>query len=315
MPKNQVQFQRGLSLPQFLKQYGTEEHCHNALFNWRWPTGFVCPECGHVGYCEIAGRGVYQCHRCHRQTSLTSGTIFEYTKLPLTTWFLGMFFLTQTKNGVSALELRRQLGIGYNAALRMKHKLMQVMKERDDSHPLFGIIQVDDAYWGGEQSGGKRGRGAPGKTPFVAAVQTNEEGHPIAMRFTQLPGFRKEAIAKWAQRHLAAGSLVVSDGLACFGGVVEAGCEHEGIGTGGGPASVTLEAFTWINTMIGNVKNAMHGSYHAINHRHLPRYLAEFCYRFNRRFKLEDMIPRLGYAAVRTPPMPQRLLSMAEAWG
>lgn len=135
------------------------------------------------------------------------------------------------------------------------------------------------------------------------------------MRFTQLPGFRKEAISQWAQRHLAAGSLVVSDGLPCFGGVVEAGCEHEGIVTGGGPASVRLEAFTWINTMIGNLKNSMHGSYHAINHRHLPRYLAEFCYRFNRRFKLEDMIPRLGYAAVRTPPMPQRLLSMAEAWG
>jgi transposase-like protein len=315
MAKNQVQFQRGLSLSQFLKQYDTEEHCHNALFSWRWPSGFGCPTCGHVGYCVIAGRGVYQCHCCHHQTSLTSGTIIEYMKLPLTTWFLGMYFLTQTKNGVSALELRRYLGIGYNASLRLKHKLMQVMKKRDDSHPLFGIIQIDDAYWGGEQSGGKRGRGAPGKTPFVVAVQTNEEGHPIAMRFTQLPGFRKEAIAQWAQRHLAAGSLVVSDGLSCFGGVVEAGCEHEGIVTGSGPASVTLEAFTWINTMIGNVKNAMHGSYHAINHKHLPRYLAEFCYRFNRRFKLEDMIPRLGYAAVRTPPIPQRHLSMPEAWG
>ncbi|MCU7849279.1 MAG: transposase [Candidatus Thiodiazotropha sp. (ex Lucinoma kastoroae)] len=108
---------------------------------------------------------------------------------------------------------------------------------------------------------------------------------------------------------------MVSDGLACFSGVEKAVCQHEGIVTGGGPASITLEAFTWINTMIGNVKNAMHGSYHAINHRHLSRYLAEFCYRFNRRFKLEDMIPRLGYAAVRTPPMPQRLLSMAEASG
>ena len=94
-----------------------------------------------------------------------------------------------------------------------------------------------------------------------------------------------------------------------------AGCQHEAIVTGGGSASVTLEAFTWINTMIGNVKNSMHGSYHAISERHLPRYLAEFCYRFNRRYKLEDMIPRLGYIAVRTPPMPQRLLSMAEARG
>lgn len=315
MAKNQVQFQKGLSLPQFLKQYGTESQCHDALFNWRWPNGFICPECGHVGYCEIAGRSVYQCHRCHRQTSVTSGTIFQYTKLPLTTWFLGMYLLTQTKNGVSALELKRQLGIGYKAAWRMKHKLLQVMKERDDGKPLSGTIQVDDAYWGGERRGGKRGRGAPGKTPFVAAVQTNEDGHPIAMRFTKLKGFRKEEIAQWAQRHVTSGSLVVSDGLHCFTGVEKAGCQHEAIITGGGPASVSLEAFTWINTMIGNVKNSMHGSYHAISDRHLPRYLAEFCYRFNRRYKLEDMIPRLGYIAVRTPPMPQRLLSMAEAWG
>ena len=86
--------------------------------------------------------------------------------------------------------------------------------------------------------------------------------------------------------------FVVSDGLPCFSGVEESGCEHEAIVTGAGPDSVTLEAFTWVNTMIGNVMNSMHGSYHAIRERHLPRYLAEFSYRFNRRFKLEDM-PRV----------------------
>ncbi|MCP4286066.1 MAG: IS1595 family transposase [Gammaproteobacteria bacterium] len=315
MAKNQVQFQRGLSLPQFFNQYGTNEQCHSALFQWRWPSGFVCPECGHSGYCEISARGLYQCHRCHHQASVTSGTILEYTKLPLTTWFLGMYLLTQPKNGISALELKRQLGIGYNAAWRMKHKLLQVMKERDDSKPLTGAIQVDDAYWGGEHNGGKRGRGAENKTPFIAAVQTDEDGHPIAMRFTEVKGFRTTEIAQWAKRHLTSSSVVVSDGLACFGGVMEAGCQHQAIVTGGGPDSVKLEAFTWVNTMIGNVKNSMHGSYHAISDRHLPRYLAEFCYHFNRRFKLEDMIPRLGNAAVHTPPMPQRLLSMAEARG
>ena len=149
----------------------------------------------------------------------------------------------------------------------------------------------------------------------MAAVATNEDGHPIAMRLTKVKGFRKAEIAHWAEKHLQSCCCVVSDGLNCFGGVEDAGCEHEAIVTGGGPASVSLEAFTWINTMIGNVKNSIHGSYHAISDRHLPRYLAEFCYRFNRRFKLGDMIPRLGYVAVRTPPMPDRLLRMAEAWG
>jgi len=315
MAKNKVQFQEGLSIPKFLKTYGTEEQCKNALFRWRWSNGFICPGCGHTGYCEIASRKVYQCHRCHQQTSLISGTIFEYTKLPLTLWFLGMYILTQPKSGVSALEMKRQLGISYKAAWRMKHKLMQVMKERDDTQLLSGIIQLDDAYWGGECRGGKRGRGAPGKTPLVAAVETNEEGHPIAMRLTKVKGFQKNEIAKWARNHLQSCCYVVSDGLNCFDAVKDAGCKHQAIVTGGGPGSVTLEAFTWVNTMIGNVKNSIHGSYHAISDGHLPRYLAEFCYRFNRRFKLEDMIPRLGYVAVRTPPMPDRLLKMAEAWG
>lgn len=80
---------------------------------------------------------------------MTSGTIFEYTKLSLTTWFLGMYLLTQPKKGISVLELKRQLGISCNAAWRLKHKLLQVMKERDDNKPLSGIIQLDDAYWGG----------------------------------------------------------------------------------------------------------------------------------------------------------------------
>jgi hypothetical protein len=226
-----------------------------------------------------------------------------------------MYLLTQSKSGVSILSLKRQLGISYNAAWRMKHKLMQVMKERDDSKLLSGNIQMDDVYWGGEKHGGKRGRGASGKTPFVAAVQTDEEGHPVAMRMTKLNGFKKEEIFNWAGRHVAAGSHVISDGLFCFRAVEHAGCSHEAIVTGGGSACVMIEAFTWVNTMIGNVKNSMHGSYHSVSGRHLPRYLAEFCYRFNRRFRLEDMIPRLGYAAVRTPPMPDRLLKMAEAWG
>jgi len=315
MAKNQVQFQKGLSLPEFLKQYGTEEQCRRAVYDWRWPQGFRCPECGHSSHCGIAGRGLYQCHRCHRRTSLISGTLFEYTKLPLTTWFLGMYFLTQPKNGTSVLELRREPGISYNAAWRLKHKLLQAMKERDDSQPLSGNVQLDDAYLGGERRGGKRGRGAAGKTPFVAAVQTNDDGHPIAMRLTKVKGFRKRDIAAWAQRHLHAATLVVSDGLNCFAGVTTAGCEHEAIVTGGGPASVANEAFTWVNTMIGNVKNSIQGTYHGISGQHSPRYLAEFCYRFNRRFELSAMIPRLGYIATRTPPMPERLLRLAEPWG
>ena len=141
-------------------------------------------------------------------------------------WFQAIYLMTQDKKGVSAMKLHRHLGISYNAAWRIRHKLMQVMMERDREHPLGGSIQLDDAYLGGERSGGKRGRGAPGKTPFVAAVETNEQGHPLRMKLTVVEGFRLTEIAAWAQLHLGTGTRVVSDGLACFHGVTAAGCFH-----------------------------------------------------------------------------------------
>ena len=117
-----------------------------------------------------------QCNRCHHQTSVTAGTIFESTKLPLTIWFQAIYLITQDKKGISAMILHRHLGVSYNAAWRMKHKLMQVMMERDDNHQLSGFIELDDAYLGGERTGCKPGRGAAGKTPFVAAVETTDDG-------------------------------------------------------------------------------------------------------------------------------------------
>ncbi|NEV65488.1 IS1595 family transposase, partial [Thiorhodococcus minor] len=115
------------------------------------PQGFICPHCGHQHEpVRLRTRALLQCRHCHHQASLTAGTIFADTKLPLTTWLLAMFLLTQQKNGISALELKRHLGVSYPSAWRLKHKLLQVMKEHDDQKPLVGIIEVDDAYWGGE---------------------------------------------------------------------------------------------------------------------------------------------------------------------
>ena len=310
-----MQFQRGYSLIDLFQHYGTENQCIQALYKWRWPNGFNCPKCSCNQYCYLQKRKLYQCNGCHHQTSLISGTIFEQTKLPLTTWFLAIHLITQSKTGLSALALKRQIGVSYNTAWSMKHKIMQVMKERDDSKPLSGVIQLDDVYWGGERRGGKRGRGSANKAPFVAAVSLNNEGRLIALNMNVVKGFRLTEISRWAKHHLQPGSTVISDGLACFTAVKDAECNHISVVTGGGPQSVTKTEFAWVNTMIGNVKNSMTGTYHAINPKHLPRYLAEFCYRHNRRFQLEDMMPRFGYIAVRTPPMPYKLLKLAEAYG
>ena len=91
MARNPVQFQKGISLNEFLSLYGTEQQCFDALYHWRWPNGFVCPNCGHDRGCQLTTHKLQQCYRCNRQTSITAGTIFEATKLPLTVWFQGIY--------------------------------------------------------------------------------------------------------------------------------------------------------------------------------------------------------------------------------
>jgi transposase-like protein len=315
MARNTVQFQKGFSEPEFERQFGAEEQRRAVVVASRWPDGFVCPECGGRQHSLVKTRDLFQCSACRRQTSPIAGTIFAATKLPLRTWFRAIYHMTQTKQGISSIELGRRLGVRQSTAWTIKHKLKQVMMERDASKQLTGRVEIDDAYMGGERTGGKRGRGAPGKTPFVAAVETTPEGKPVRMKLGRVAGFTGKAISAFARRNLNPGCTVVSDGLQCFGGVNEAGCAHEVIKTGSGPASVRVPAFKWVNTALGNIKAAITGTYRSIASEHVPRYLAEFEYRFNRRYDLTAMLPRLCWAGVRTPPMPYRLLKLAEVYG
>ena len=130
MSRNKVQFQKGLSEPRFHELYGCEERCREALFRWRWPNGFSCPRCGATRCHEIAGRKLYQCAGCRHQVSLTAGTLFHATKLGLTTWFLAIYHMTQSKKGISSIELGRRLGVTQTTAWKVKQKLMQAMLER-----------------------------------------------------------------------------------------------------------------------------------------------------------------------------------------
>jgi hypothetical protein len=226
-----------------------------------------------------------------------------------------MYHLTQSKKGVSSIELGRRLGVKQSTAWKIKHKLKQVMMERDAGKPLNGRVEMDDAYLGGARTGGKRGRGASGKTPFVAAVETTEDGKPVRLHLRRVSAFCGRAIAGFARRSLDPACSVASDGLGCFSAVKEAGCTHQVIRTGSGPPAARTPAFKWVNTALGNIKAAITGTYRSISSKHAPRYLAEFEYRFNRRYDLAAMLPRLAWASVRTPPMPYRLLKLAEIWG
>ena len=231
MPMNRVQFQSGLSMPDFLQQFGTKIQCAAAVEQARWPEGFRCPQCGHAAHtvlnAGLGSRKTFQCQACRHQTSLIADTLFQGTHLPLTLWFLAIYLISQAKTGLSSLALKRALGVSYPTAWRMQHKLMQVMAERETLYTLVGQVQVDDAYLGGELTGGKAGRGSENKVPFVAAVSLDDRGHPLHIKLTVVPGFTRKAISGWAKTQLGPGCSVLSDGLACFTGVTEAGCHHQ----------------------------------------------------------------------------------------
>jgi ribosomal protein L37AE/L43A len=314
MAMNPVQFQRGLSMAQFLERYGSEDQCEAALVVARWPKGFICPACGsgaHSAFTRSARR-YWQCAACRHQCSAISGTIFESTKLGLRRWFLAMHLLTQSKNNVSALELMRHLGVCYKSAWLMKHKLMEVMRMREQTRQLDGRVEIDDAYLGGERSGGKSGRGSENKVPFIAAVQTTPEGRPLYACFAR-QALTSEAVAIWAAQSLATSALVVSDGLWCFGAVKLIGAQHQPLVTGGGKASSELAQFKAVNTLLSNLKTALTGTYHAFDFaKYAHRYLAEAQYRFNRRFNLASILVRLLRAACLTPPRTEPLIRLAE---
>lgn len=229
MAMNRVQFQKGLSMTEFIKQYGTQSKCEKILEKMRWPQGFVCPKCESQSHCIVwHGRvKTFQCHRCHSQVTLTSGTIFHSSKLSLVIWMQAMYLMAQTKNGIAALELMRTLGVCYRTAWRIKHKLMQVMIEREEKTVLKGRVELDDAYLGGVHVGGKVGRGSENKVPFVAAVETDAKGNPCRTVLSPVQAFSQEHIYAWARRYLMPSTLVVSDGLDCFRAVGDAGCTHQ----------------------------------------------------------------------------------------
>lgn len=308
MARNRVQFQKGLSHAEFHARYGTEEQCHAALVKMRWPDGFVCPKCGCRNHSYCAPKRLFQCTDCRLQTSARAGTIFEKSRTPLVKWFLAMHLMTSAKNDVAALELARQLDVKWDTAWLIKQKLMQVMRERNSIYKLEGDIQIDDAYLGGERPAklGKSGRGAANKLPFVIAVETRD-GRPIHTQLRRVAAFTKEALRDYAKASIAAGSRVISDGLACFLGLAEAGMKHVAVVTGGGRP--TDPRFKWANTGLGNLKTAIVGTLRSFSPQHAERYLAAFEWRYNRRFDLAENLGRLARAAAATLPCPHTTIS------
>lgn len=315
MAMNRVQFQAGLSMAEFIQRYGTEAKCYRALYRARWPEGFRCPACDGRPRSRFrrAGRVYYQCRGCRRQTTLTSGTLFAGSKLPLTTWFLALHLLTASKTNLSALELMRHLGVCYRTAWKLKHKIMQGMTEREETRRLEGFVQVDDAYLGGERNGGKPGRGSENKQAFVIAVATDVQlEHPTVAVIEPVRSFDNASMLDWGTRRLAKDAEVFSDGLACFRRFADLDHAHTVLETEGRRAATEAKGARWANVVLSNVKRAISGCYHAIKQaKYARRYLAEAAYRFNRRFRLPEMLPRLLRAMTLCKPCPEPILRAA----
>jgi hypothetical protein len=187
------------------------------------------------------------------------------------------------------------------------------MAERDATYTQGNVVQLDDAYLGGELSGGTAGRGSENKVPFVAAVSLDTRGHPAYVKLTPVAAFTREAIGQWSATHLEPGTVVLSDGLNCFVGVVDSGCDHLPIVVGGRRPR-DMPEIAWINTILGNLKTTLAGAHRAFKYgKYAEHYLGAFAYRFNRRFDSKALVTRLVVAVTHCSPRCERAIRLAEA--
>ena len=161
--------QTGMSFKEFRQQFQAEESCDAYLFELRWSDWFVCSKCGWHGCYRLYGRYEYVCKQCHRQSSVTAGTVLHRTHLPLTVWFWAIYLVARDKRGISATQLLRELEIAYSNAWYLLHRLRTAMGDKDKDYILSGIIELDNTYFSAPTSNGKLGRGTD-KTSVLAAL-------------------------------------------------------------------------------------------------------------------------------------------------
>lgn len=286
-----------LSLIEWQRRFGTEEACAEALTRVRWPDGFICPACAGKAYSYITSRQVYQCSHCQHQTSVTSGTIFHSTNLPLVKWFWAIYLSASDKGGISALRLSKQIATTWRTAHRILHKIRTVMAHRDSIYRLEGLIESDDAYVGGKKLG-KRGRGAMGKKPILVAVE-NRKDHAGFVAAEAVDAVSQDSVREFCRRHLKSGQEVRTDALSALNSIGE---EH----THEKKLTPPEEAGHWlplVHIVIGNLKTFLNGTFHGVSLKYLHEYISEFCYRFNRRFWEHELPMRLLNACLAHVPV------------
>src|SRR4051794_37461152 len=294
-------------MPSFLARFSTDERCREYLFTACWPNGFRCAACGHDDTYALRTKIVYECAACRKQHSLLAGTIFEQTKTGLAKWFLAIYLVTSSKGGIAATELRRQLGLGsYGTAWTWLHKIRKAMA-RPDRKPLAQQVEADETYVGGPRPG-KPGRGAAGKTLVAGAVEAGRGEargrRPGRLRLAILADASATSLKGFLAAHVAQPATVATDCWRGYLGLPAAGYDHEpvNLSTSRGDATLRLPA---IHLVFGLAKRWLLGTHHgAVSTKHLPAYLDESVFRFNRRTarSISRGFARLVEQAVRTKP-------------
>ena len=271
------------SFYEFQHQFPDDEACLKRIMSERYGgTELDCQKCGVFSkfYRMTKDRG-YVCQHCGHHLHPCVGTPMENTHLPLHKWFFAMYLFSTSRHGMAAMELKRQLDIPYKTAWRMAHEIRKYMAKVDGEWPLGGgggDIEADETYVGGKRSGGKRGRGAPGKTVVFGML---ERGGDVMMKV--VPNVRKKTLQPIIKANVTAGSTVHTDELKSYTGLDKAGYDHETVNHGAGEY---VNGESHVNGMEGfwaRLKLSIRGTHVHVSEKHLEKYAKEFEYRYNRR--------------------------------
>ena len=281
------------------RRFSDESGCRSYLAALRWPDGFVCPGCQGRESVGIR-RELWRCLKCRREVSVTAGTVFQDSKLPLTLWCRAMWQVTSQKNGISALGLQRVLGLGsYKTAWTVLHKLRRAMV-RPGRDRLRGVVEVDEAYWGGKEAA-VRGRQTYEKA--LIGVATEADGNGIGrIRLRHIPDTSRATLHDFITEAIEPGSTVQTDGLNAYRELC--GYVHDRRVQNRQPEDAA-HLLPRAHRVISLLKRWLLGTHQgAVGAEYLQDYLDEFTFRFNRRTSASrgKLFLRLAQQAVQIGP-------------
>jgi len=272
-----------MTFEEFITRFATEKQCRDYLYQLRWPNGFVCPKCEKPATAWPIGELLFKCSLCRHETSIIAGTIFQGTRKPLKVWFTAIWWITTQKNGASAMGLQRVLGLkSYTTAWTWLHKIRTAMVNPNRS-PLSGQVEVDETYIGGEESGGKRGRGTENKSLVAIAVELKEGTNQLGrIRMSVVTDASKESLQGFIRENVELGSTIITDGWSSYTSLPKIGYQHV-IDKPFDPDNEDA-VMPHVHRVISLLKRWLLGTHQgAVEDVHLHAYLDEYVFRFNRR--------------------------------